>query len=201
MKPALVKIDVAVMVTGKPVSALFDMADGAALVDGSLSWVFDLANGDKDERRDLRFWLPELEALGETDMSGLKLDQVVGKILPSNRTNFHAGEVDLLFQVRHNTRRELLDSAGMNAGRNFYSRGTLVEFLKARWIGAGQRSEVRGQRAEGGGQRAEVRGQRAEAGCQKQSSSRTAAMARAPHAEAAVSNTPRRGRTAAPVLS
>lgn len=142
MKVALVKIDVAATLTGKAIATLFDMADGAALIDGSLSFVFDFSNGQKEARRDLRFWMPELEALARGLRLNDDIDEVISHILPAARENFHAGEVDCLFQIRHNTRRELLDSAGLNAGRNFYSRDTLAAFLKRRWINSAKTFSV-----------------------------------------------------------
>jgi len=137
MNAALVKVDVAAWLTGQSVTTLFDRADGASLTEPALMWVFDFSNGEA-LRRDLRFWVIELECPMERTQQaihGFTLDQVIARILPEKRMNFAAGEVDALFQIRHNTRRELFDSAGTTAGRNFYSRTELATFLHERWLG------------------------------------------------------------------
>lgn len=148
MNCALVKIDVAAHITRKPVRVLFEMADGASLLDTALIWVFDLSNDLESQnsrggahRRELRFWEPELQARASADVSkhrkycGWELDWVIAKILPEKRMTFHAGEVDQLFQIRPRTRIDFAELNGdMKAGRNFYPRADLAEFLKRRWI-------------------------------------------------------------------
>jgi hypothetical protein len=135
----LIKIDVAAHLLNKPVATLFDMAEGASLTERALRWVFDLSSGEI--RRDLRFWTDEVNARASADASkhlkhcGWELDWVLAKLLPETRQNFHAGEVDQLLQIRPRTRIDLLESAGVVAGRNFYDRAMLVKFLTSRWIG------------------------------------------------------------------
>ena len=142
MNAQLVKLDVAAASLGWSAAKLFDLTDGGTLLEKGFAWVFNLANDPADGRRDLRFWFPEILARADADTSrhgkysNWEIDWVVAKILPAKRRNFHAGEVDQIFQIRHNTRRALLDSAGMSEGRNFYSRAMLAEFLTARWLGA-----------------------------------------------------------------
>jgi len=147
MFPALVKIDVATVLTGQSILTLFQRADGASLTEPTLVWVFNFSNGDpqtvstKSRRRDLRFWHPELVA---TEEKKLKLDQVIARILPAKKIIFHAGEVDQLFQLRPRTRIDFADLHGeIKARRYAYTRATLVEFLRNRWIGSKARGDER----------------------------------------------------------
>ena len=136
----LIKIDVAAHLLGKPAGAIFDLVDGAGLLGPSVAgpslvWVFDLSAGEV--RRDLRLWADEVMVLQTGDAAryaGWQLPHVLAQILPEKRQNFHAGEVDQLFQIRPRTRIDLLDSAGVIAGRNFYTRKMLVDFLEKRWL-------------------------------------------------------------------
>jgi len=144
MNTALVKIDVAAADLGVAVRRIEQMFEGVDARMGSLVWVFDFAKVPRQSaRREPRFWRPELLAVAGGDGAllgkyrGYELDWVIDKILPVNRTSFHAGEVDQLFQIRHNTRSCFADLTGMlNDRRNFYPRAMLVEFLKRRWFGA-----------------------------------------------------------------
>jgi len=139
MQPVLVKVDVAAADLGWPARKVFAAADGGDLVTRGLAWVFDFSNGAEHARRELRFWRPELLAHAKFDypFRNWELDWVIAKILPRTRTNFHAGEVDQLFQIRHNTRLEL--DAELNGdkrnGANTYSRTNLAAFLTRRWLG------------------------------------------------------------------
>jgi len=144
MNAALVKIDVAAADLGKSVNTLFEMAEGGTLIERGLLWVFDFSNGDTD-RRDLRFWRPEILVCANKDVAlhtkfrGWELDWVLARILPVKRTNFHAGEVNQLFQLRPRTRIDFGEELNgkMKGGCNFYSRAVLVKFLTARWLGTG----------------------------------------------------------------
>jgi hypothetical protein len=141
MQPVLVKIDVAVVELRRTVRAIYAMADGGTRLDKALCWVFDLAQASRGVRRDLRFWHPELLARGGADTtrqfgySGFQLQWVIKRILPESRPRFSAGEVSELFQIRHNTRAQLLRADGLTGGRAFYRRQTLVEFLQTCWVG------------------------------------------------------------------
>lgn len=141
MNPQLVKIDVAAADLGKAVAHIFGLVfDGGNLLEPGIHWVFNFANA-LDSRRDLRFWRPEIKARadGEAEkFSAWEIGQVVAKILPATRKNFHAGEVDQLFQIRKTTRLDFgAELAGrLDGGRNFYSRATLENFLCRRWLGA-----------------------------------------------------------------
>ena len=164
MQAALVKIDVAAARLGWSAAKLFDLADGGAVTASNLFekgfvWVFDLANDLASQngrcgshRRDLRFWWPEIEARASDDtskhgkFSSYEIEWVINKILPVKRQNFHAGEVDQMFQIRPRTRIDLhaelfplSAAAGERAGvrcPNFYPRAALVNFLQRRWLGA-----------------------------------------------------------------
>lgn len=144
MNTALVKIDVAAADLGLAVRRIEQMFEGRDLTTGSLVWVFDFAKSlEKNARRVPRFWRPELLAVASGDGAlrgkyvGFELDWVIDKILPVNRSHFHAGEVDQLFQIRHNTRKNYPELNGtLRDGRNYYERATLVAFLKRRWLGA-----------------------------------------------------------------
>ena len=144
MNAALVKIDVAAAALGWSAYKLFDLMDGGTLLEKGFAWVFNLANDPAGERRDPRFWWQEIEARDSVDhskhdkFSYYEIDWVINKILPIKRQNFHAGEVDQLFQIRRRTRIDLHgELAGqLDGGRNFYKRAALAAFLKARWLGA-----------------------------------------------------------------
>lgn len=144
MNTALVKIDVAAADLNVAVRRIEQMYEGADPRMGSLVWVFDFAKAPRSSaRREPRFWRPELLAVAGGDgalrakYNGYELGWVINKILPVNRVNFHAGEVDQLFQIRHNTRSCFAELNGMlSERRNFYERATLVEFLRRRWFGA-----------------------------------------------------------------
>ncbi len=143
---ALVKIDVAAADLGRSVTQIFELVDGGTLLETGLVWVFNLANDASTTRRDLRFWREELLARAAQRAGGShpgkyghwELDWVIARILPVKRTQFHAGEVDQLFQIRPRTRIDFGAELNgeMKDGRNFYARPVLAEFLKRRWLGA-----------------------------------------------------------------
>jgi hypothetical protein len=147
MNAALVKIDVAAAHLGWSAAKLFELVDGGTLLEKGFAWVFNLANDVNGERRDLRFWWPEVEArakarAGQPSNAGklnhYEIDWVIARILPEKRVNFHAGELDQLFQIRPRTRIDLHAelSGSLDGGRNFYPRPALVAFLQRRWLGA-----------------------------------------------------------------
>lgn len=145
MNAALVKIDVAAATLGWSAGKLFDLVDGGTLLEKGFVWVFNLANDPHGDRRDLRFWMPEIQARcvpHGRSYGHWEIEHVIAKVLPKNRTNFHAGEVDQLFQIRHRTRidlhGELFGTATPTAKGtpNFYPRTVLAAFLKRRWLGA-----------------------------------------------------------------
>ena len=142
MNAALVKIDVAAARLGWSADKLFDLVDGGTLLEKGFAWVWNLANALDGERRDLRFWWPEIEARAQarnqTKFSYYELPWVIAKILPPRRVNFHAGEIDQMFQIRPRTRIDLhAELAGrLEGGRNFYSRAALARFLERRWLGS-----------------------------------------------------------------
>jgi hypothetical protein len=117
------------------------MADGGTTLNQALAWVFDFSRSGHRQRRDLRFWRPELEARGSGDavknhqFSQWELDAVIKRILPETRQNYRAWDVSDLFQIRHNTRIRLFGGGGKIGSRNSYSRQALAEFLRKRWLG------------------------------------------------------------------
>jgi len=142
MNAALVKIDVAAAALGWSAARLFDLVDAGTLIEPGFEWVFDFANGQGglrgSHRRDLRFWFPEIEARSEQRPAPARtIDAVVTRILPRARQNFHAGEVDQLFQLRPRTRIDLHDelAGSLKSGRHQYHRDDLAAFLMRRWIG------------------------------------------------------------------
>ena len=147
MNAALVKIDVAAAHLGWSAAKLFDLVDGGTLLEKGFAWVFNLANDAHGERRDLRFWWPEIEARAKVraglsgssgKLASYEIEWVIARILPEKRVNFHAGELDQIFQIRPRTRIDLhAELCGtLNGGRNFYPRPALAAFLQRRWLGA-----------------------------------------------------------------
>ena len=139
MNAALVKIDVAAAALGWSAAKLFDLVDGGTLIEQGFVWVFNLANDVSGQRRDLRFWYAELNArANHFELPKYELSGVINTVLPPARRFFHAGEVDQLFQIRHNTRLALHDelAGSLNSGRNQYARADLAAFLTRRWLGA-----------------------------------------------------------------
>jgi|GEM_PF-1974773 len=151
MKPALVKIDVAAAHLGWSAGKLFDLVDGGTLLEKGFAWVFNFANALDGERRDLRFWWPEIEARATggnaaTKFSSYEIEWVIGRILPEKRVNFAAGEVDQMFQLRPRTRIDFgaelqgnIEHRTSNiehpTSANFYARKFLAAFLQRRWLG------------------------------------------------------------------
>ncbi len=142
MNAALVKIDVVAADLGVGVRRIERMVEGGDLVQEPLVWVFNFANDPANgTRRELRFWRTEAAFVAENPgtqnrFANWVLAEVLAKILPVKRKHFHAGEVDQLFQIRHNTRLELPDlNGGLAAGRTFYPRDELAGFLERRWLG------------------------------------------------------------------
>jgi hypothetical protein len=145
MQPALVKIDVVAATLGVGVRRIEALVDGDDVFERGLLWVFDLANDrSAATRRELRFWWRESQQRLVADVSkqhkyaNWELDWVIAQILPVRRKFFQAGEVDQLFQIRHNTRiefgREL--NGNLQNGANTYERANLATFLARRWLGA-----------------------------------------------------------------
>lgn len=140
MNAALVKIDVAAADLGVGVRRIEAMVDGGDLVTSPLLWVFNLSTDLRNSsRRELRFWRPELaaHAAGEPEkFAQQELLWVIRRILLEKRTSYHAGEVDQMFQIRHNTRLEMHAElcGSMASGRSFYPRQALVSFLQRRWL-------------------------------------------------------------------
>jgi hypothetical protein len=138
---ALVTIDFAAADLGKSVARVFELVDGGSVHETGLLWVWNLANDAKGKRRSLRFWRPELVSHSQgrpREFSGHTIDSVVAQILPERRTSFEAGIVDRLLQIRPRSRIDLgVELKGtLQNGRHLYSRASLADFLKRRWIGA-----------------------------------------------------------------
>jgi len=148
MNAQLVKVDVAADLLGKSVGHVFQLAEGGCLGEPGFEWVFNLANNLAGDRRDLRFWRPEIVARVEQSrveratspvVDGnlpSAIDDVINTILPERRQVFYAGELDTMFQIRPRTRIDLHSEivGELKSGCNFYSRRILVEFLRRRWL-------------------------------------------------------------------
>ena len=142
MIAALVKIDVAAVFLKRPTRQVFDLADGGSTAETGLLWVFNLAYNLAGPRRDLRFWLPEVQARAAgqpTQYHHQDIDWILSQILPGGRQSFNAGYVDQLLQIRERTRNDYGSQlpGKQVSRRNVYSRAALESFLRRRWIGGG----------------------------------------------------------------
>jgi hypothetical protein len=139
MNTVLVKTDVAAADLNLSIRRIEQMVDGGTPAEPALLWVFNFAVNPTGPIRSLRFWRPELQAraAGQANFSWMGISQVIDEILPVTRAYFHAGEVDQMFQIRHNTRIELIQAMAerREGNSNVYQRATLVEFLENRWLG------------------------------------------------------------------
>jgi hypothetical protein len=132
---------VAVADTGRSVHQLYAMADGGTKTSEGLRWVFDFSKPCARQRRDLRFWRPEVEARGNGDVCRSQeyrawdFDAVIRRILPETHLTFRAFDVSELFQIRNNTRLNLLGGGRQVGRRASYPRRALVDFLRQRWLG------------------------------------------------------------------
>jgi len=129
--------DIKVMrtITRKSADALYAMADGGDLVEGSFQWVWNISTNPFGEIRDLRWWVGELMAPNR--QANLTLDEVINFIVPQKRREFPSGEVLALLVISRPTlmqlRAELLGD--LRAGGSFYPRAGLVQFFRRRWLG------------------------------------------------------------------
>ncbi len=128
------------LLTRKSADAIYAMADGGDLVEGTYQWVWNVATNAQGEIRDLRWWIGEVLADGHhlgKRQAALSLDEVLGFILPTKRREFASGEVQALLLVSRPTlmelRAELLGD--LRNGGSFYPRAGLVRFFQQRWIG------------------------------------------------------------------
>lgn len=136
------------LLTRKSADAIYAMADGGDLVEGSYQWTWNVATDARGEIRDLRWWIGEV--LAPQRQADLTLAQVINFLVPPQRREFPAGEVQALLLVSRPTlmelRAELLGD--LRAGGSFYPRAGLVKFFQNRWLG---RLAVRPSLAAGGG--------------------------------------------------
>jgi len=123
------------LLTRKPMSVIYAMADGGDLVSGSYQWVWDVKTDPAGKIRDLRFWIGEV--LAPKRQADLKLEQVIDFILPKSRRDFPAGEVQLILGIAPITLSELRDElqGSLRSGSGFYPRAGLVKFFQRRWLG------------------------------------------------------------------
>jgi len=143
MNPVLVTIDVAAADLGKSVRTICELVDGGTQHVRGLAWVFNVASNPKSRNREMRFWRAELLAHAQGNAAAygrFELAQVINLILPEKRANFHAGEVDQMFQFRPSTRIDLHTEieSRREGNRYVYPRATLARFLQRRWLGAAQ---------------------------------------------------------------
>jgi len=153
MSPALVKIDVVSALLGLPVKKVHVLVDESYFGNRGFAWVFNLALDPQGERKDLRWWWPEIQARMNPDAKEnrryafYQLEWVINRIVPGNRPHYPSGEVDRLFQISPQTRIRLhaeffgpvetahCDVPGnLPQGGSLYPRTALVEFLERRWI-------------------------------------------------------------------
>jgi hypothetical protein len=153
MSPALVKVDVVSALLGWPVKKLYSLVDESSLNNRGFAWVFNLSRDPQNGRQDLRWWWPEIQARLSPDgkengrFAFYELGWVIDRIVPGNRPQYPAGEVDRLFQISQRNRirlhMEFFDPAativgagtdGPAQGMNQYPRAALAGFLERRWI-------------------------------------------------------------------
>jgi hypothetical protein len=104
---------------------------------GKLLWVFNVgrtSNGVK--ARQLRFWLPEV--LDPAAVRGLRLDDVVSKILPEGRNSFNGSEIGQWFLISRPTVMRIgKEMRGIVKNRLLHvERHALAGYLTARWLGS-----------------------------------------------------------------
>jgi hypothetical protein len=109
------------------------------LVDtGELMWVFNVGRLDSGKPiRQLRFWFPEVS--NAKDVAGLKLAEVIQKILPESRRHFSGSEIGQWFLVSKPTVQRIgIETGGVLKDRMLQvERPALAAFLHRRWLGAG----------------------------------------------------------------
>lgn len=123
------------LLTRKPISVIYAMADGGDLIHGNYQWVWDVKTDPAGKIRDLRFWIGEVCA--PKQQQALTLDQVIDFILPKARKEFPAGEVQLILGISPITLSELRAelNGALRANSGFYPRAGLVQFFQNRWCG------------------------------------------------------------------
>jgi hypothetical protein len=123
-------------ITGLRRDEIFDRVDGASLLHPALVWVWDLATTFPAGVRDLRFWREECVPHGRS-LTKLSIEQVIDRVLPKGRTNFHSGEVLQMFALSRQNLLALRDelNGDLRGARNVtFARAQLVAFLERRWI-------------------------------------------------------------------
>ena len=131
----LAKADGVALLTRKPISEIYAMAEGGDLVGGNYVWVWNVAVNPAGEKRDLRWWIGEV--LAPKRQAALTLEQVIVRLVPPHRREFPAGEVCRLLQVRPITLSELRGElqGALRSNSGFYPRAGLVKFFQTRWLG------------------------------------------------------------------
>ena len=109
--------------------------EGGDLFNPGFVWVWNFASRP-DGERDLRFWRDEIEDTRAT--AKLALDDVLARILPLNRRNYHAGQVTELFMLTPNSLARLRRQLGghVETSGAVFPRAGLESFLRKRWLGA-----------------------------------------------------------------
>ncbi len=132
----LAKVDTVSLFTGQPVATIYARADGGSAPGDALQWVFNLAVKPGNKIRNLRFWAGEFAQNPRPQVESL--DEGINLILPASRREFPAGEVCRLLQVRPITLSKLRGelNGAVRGGGGFYPRAGLVNFFRARWLGA-----------------------------------------------------------------
>ena len=132
---ALVPVAVAVEKTTLRPDQVYALADGADLLQPGFLWVWDLSV-DRNIKRELLYWLPELEA--REMFAKANLETIIELILPKTRTQFHSGELLRMFFISRPTLIKLRSElhGTLTGSRNcFFPRVAVAEFLRRRWLG------------------------------------------------------------------
>jgi hypothetical protein len=134
------KVDSVALLTGNTIPNIYNMAEGGDLQYGCYQWVWNVSKNPAGRTRDLRFWVSEMLADNGPQRdyyNHLRLEEVIESLLPPEQTEWPAGEVCRLLQIRPCTltalRCELKGHLRRNCG--FYPRIGLVRFLRRRWLG------------------------------------------------------------------
>jgi hypothetical protein len=104
---------------------------------GGLLWVFNLGLSKSQKPiRTLRFWAQEI--IEPAGVTGLRLDEVIAKILPTSRQAFSGSEIGQIFMVSRPTVKRLgaeLQGKISNKRVLTVERKPLADFLRRRWVG------------------------------------------------------------------
>jgi hypothetical protein len=121
-------------VTGLSYQKILQLVEGGNRSHPGFQWVWNFATKPGGERT-LRFWRKEIEDVRA--VAQLTLPEVLASILPLNRKNFPAGEVNQLFTLNPTSLMRLRDQLGgqLQPSGSVFHRAGLERFLRVRWLG------------------------------------------------------------------